>query len=305
MDLYYNHIVDKLIKNIGINRRDLYNITTTESKRKFLTEINLLLAEGRIIKDYDEGPDRFRYSPRVLKIYEVEKNSGFMTAEFPIYYFPNTVLEKELEYINNGTEPEDCLEFDLEIRGYQLQEKHKFFFEIHNDIKLNFNKFDYYLWTKYLNPFLKPKETSKKSTTILYIDNDRRFAVNFMNKIKQEYLHHSNWLYFTNTAEAMFFLETKLEIGDAIHLIITENNEKVNGIEFVEAIRELKNELEEKLIHFSIPIMAFTKQVQDLDLLKMKSDGENVFFHLLKSEDLYLIGGVISSRQPEGRSNWD
>ena len=91
MDLYYNHIVDKLIKNIGINRSDLFNITTNKSKRGFLNEINLLLAERRIIKDYGSGPDHFRYSPRVLKLYEFEKNSSFCTAVFQnIYPHPPT-----------------------------------------------------------------------------------------------------------------------------------------------------------------------------------------------------------------------
>ncbi|MEO6732323.1 MAG: hypothetical protein ABIN01_13985 [Ferruginibacter sp.] len=294
MNLYYNHIVDRLIKNIGITRKDLYNITRIESKRKFLAEINLLLAERRIIKEYGDGPDRFRYSPRVLKLYEYEKNIGFKTAEFQLFYFPNAVLEKELEYINNGTQPEG-LEFELQIAGYQLKEKHKFFFECHNDIKLNFNKFNYYLWAEYLDPFFKPKESSRKNTTIIYIDNNRSFAIEFIKNIKEKYLPHSNWLLFASTVQAMSFLETKLEIRDSIDLIITENNEGLNGIEFIEAIRELKIELEKKYIHFSIPVMAFTKQAQDLSFLKKDSDFEDIFFHFLKSEELYLLGNVIGS----------
>lgn len=297
MDLYFNHIVDKLIKNIGINRSDLYKISIVGNKRIFLTEINLLLEERRIIKDYGSGPVRFRYSPRVLKLFEYEKNSGFKTAEFQLNYFPNEILEKELEYINNGTEPEDCLEFELQIGGFPLKEKHKFFFECHNEIKLDFNKFNYYLRAEYLDPFLKTKDPSppKKTTTIIFVDNDRSFAINFIKTIKEEYLPHSSWLFFTNTAQAMSFLETKLEIRDWIDLIITENNERLNGVEFIEAIRELKIELEEKNISFNIPIMAFTKETQDLSFLKKDPYWENIFFHFLKSEDLYVTGNVIKA----------
>ena len=93
----------------------------------------------------------------------------------------------------------------------------------------------------------------------------------------------------------MSFLETKLEIRDWIDLIITENNERLNGVEFIEAIRELKIELEEKNISFNIPIMAFTKETQDLSFLKKDPYWENILFHFLKSEDLYVTGNVIKA----------
>lgn len=297
MDLYYNHIVDNLIRNVGINRTKLFNITIIDSKRKFLTEINELLKEGRITKDYGPGPDRFRYSPRVLKIYEFEKMSGFKTAVYPIYYMPNVLLEKELEYIKKGDEPEDCLEFDLQIAGYPLQEKFKFFFECYNDIKLDFMGFNYYLWAEYMDAYIEPQKPLKKFPNILYIDNDRSFAINFMNGIKQEYLPESNWLFFSNTAQAMCFLEAKLEVRDSIDLIITENNAALNGIEFIEAIGELRKEFEEKYIHFNIPIMAFTNQDQDLSFIKNNPENDTNFFYFTKSkeEDFKVVGKVIKS----------
>ena len=295
MDLYYNQIVSTLIKNIGLNQRNLFSLPTIESKRKFLTEINRLLAEGRIIKAYGDGAEPVRYSPRVLKICEFEKNSGFITAQFPIHYLPYEVLEKELEYINKGTETEDYLSYELEIAGYHLDEKHKNIFENLNDITLDFSKYNYTLWAQYLDPYKVPTEKPAKQVNILYVDNNYTFAINFIKRIKAEHLRNSNWMYFTNTPQAMAFLETKLKIGDPIDLIITENNEQLNGVEFVEALRELKVELENKYIHFYTPVMAFTEHAQDLSFLKSEADGEWLFFHFLKSDDVALIGKVVSS----------
>lgn len=103
MDLYYNPIVDLLTKKIGISRINLYKISGIESKREFLSEVNRLEADRQIIKEYDSGIVRIKYSPWVLKILEYEKKYSIRTAEYKINFIPTAVLEKELEYINNGT----------------------------------------------------------------------------------------------------------------------------------------------------------------------------------------------------------
>ena len=293
MDLYYSNIVDLLIKNRGISRKDLYKISGIESKREFLTEVNRLEVDREIIKEYDSGIVRVKYSPRVLKVLEYEKIYNVRTAEYKINFIPTAVLEKELEYINNGTEPEDCIEFELQIAGLAINEKHKSLFEKQNNITLNFNKFNYYLWAEYLDPF--GEVLSEKTINILYVDNYRPFAIDFIKNVKREYLPNSNWYFFTDTAQAILFLENKLEIHDVINIILTENNEVLNGIEFAEAVRELEMEFKERYSGLKIPIMAFTKQSDHLKLSDNDSYYETKFLHFLKSEDLYTVGNVIKT----------
>ena len=153
IDLYYITIVDLLTKNIGISRTDLYKISGIESKRKFLTEINHLLVNHRIIKEYDSEYIRPRYSPKVLSLWEYKKKSGAEGTEHTINFIPTAVLEKELEYVNNGTEQEDCLEFELQITGYPIKDRNKTYFENHTGLTLDFDKNNYFLWAKFPSPF--------------------------------------------------------------------------------------------------------------------------------------------------------
>ena len=153
MDFYYNHIIDLLVKNIGIKPMELYKISGIENKREFLKEINLLVADHRIIKEHNYEFLRSRYSPKVLTLWEYEKSSHTQTSKHTINFIPTAVLEKEFGYVNNGTEQEDCLEFELQITGYQINEKYKSYFENHTGLVLDFDKYKYYLWAKFLDPF--------------------------------------------------------------------------------------------------------------------------------------------------------
>ena len=293
MNLNNSQIVNLLIANRGISRTDLYKISGIENKREFLTEVNRLEADRQIIKEYDSAIVRVKYSPRVLKVLEYEKKYSVRTAEYKINFIPTALLEKQLEYINNGTEPEDCIEFELQIAGLAIKEKHKSFFENRNNITLNFDKFNYYLWAEYLDPFYKPLQ--EKTINILYVDNYRPFAIDFIKNVKREYLPNSNWFFFTDTAQAILFLENKLEINEVINIILTENNSVLNGIEFAEAVRELEIEFKERYSDLKIPIMAFTKQSEHLQLNDNGSYYESKFLHFLKSEDLYTVGNVIKT----------
>jgi hypothetical protein len=147
-----NHIVDLLVNNLGIKRTDLYNLSGIENKRDFLNEMNRLLAERRIIEEYCIEYSRARYSPRVVYIYEYKKEAELEHIEYQIGFIPLDVLEKDLEYVNNGTEQEDCLDFELQITGYQIKPKHKSYFENHTGMSFDLEKNNYYLWSKYLYP---------------------------------------------------------------------------------------------------------------------------------------------------------
>ena len=153
MDLYYNHIVDLLANNVEISRTDLYSQSGIESKREFLSEINRLIADHRIIMEYSHEYIRARYSPKVLYLSEHVKNSDTEGKEYKINFIPTSVLEKDLEYVSNGTEQEDCLEFELQIAGYPIKAKDKAYFENHTGLTLDFDKNNYYLWGKFLYPF--------------------------------------------------------------------------------------------------------------------------------------------------------
>lgn len=154
MDSYYHPIVELLVQNIGIKRTALYEKSGIKSKREFLKEIDSLLSDHRIIKEYSPEFVRFRYSPKILMIWEHEKGSNLKIQEYIINYIPTKELEKAFEYTNTGTEQEDCLEFELQILGYEIKEKYKAFFEDHTGLSLNFEKYHYYLWAKFLAPFI-------------------------------------------------------------------------------------------------------------------------------------------------------
>ena len=103
--------------------------------------------------EYSHEFIRARYSPKVLYLLEREKNSDTEGKEYKINFIPTCVLEKDLEYVNNGTEQEDCLEFELQIAGYPIKAKDKAYFENHTGLTLDFDKNNYYLWGKFLYPF--------------------------------------------------------------------------------------------------------------------------------------------------------
>ena len=153
MDFYYSNIVDMLIANREISRTDLYSQSGIESKREFLNEMNRLIADHRIIMEDSHEYIRARYSPKVLSLSENVKNSDTEGKEYKINFIPTSVLEKDLEYVNNGTEQEDCLEFELQIAGYPIQAKDKAYFENHTGLTLDFDENNYYLWGKFLYPF--------------------------------------------------------------------------------------------------------------------------------------------------------
>lgn len=153
MDLYYSQIVELLIQDVGIKRMALYEKSGIQNKREFLKEINRLIANHRIIKEYSPESSRFKYSPKVLMLSEHEKSSNLKVKEHTINFIPTNELEKILKYTNAGTEQEDCLEFELQITGFNIKEKYKVFFKNHTGLSLNFDKFNYYLWAKFLDPF--------------------------------------------------------------------------------------------------------------------------------------------------------
>lgn len=98
-------------------------------------------------------------SPKVLKLVEFENATDNFIRVFIINYTPPDVLEKVLEYVNDGLDPfEDCLDIELQIKGYKIEEKYKAFFEKENDFTLDFAKFHYDLWAEYLFPKCKDFE---------------------------------------------------------------------------------------------------------------------------------------------------
>ena len=153
IDWYNSPIIDLLANNVGISRTDLYSQSGIESKREFLNEMNCLIADHRIIMEYSHEYIRGRYSPKLLYLCEQVKNTDSEGKEHKINFIPTSVLEKDLEYVNNGTDQEDCLEFELQISGYPIKAKDKLYFENHTGLTLDFDKNNYYLWGKFLYPF--------------------------------------------------------------------------------------------------------------------------------------------------------
>jgi len=290
MDSYYNPIVEILTKNIGIHRDDLF-LKSCLCKREFLNEINRLLAEHRI----SNREERLRYSPKILTLVEADKKYSIKTSETSINFIPTQVLEKELEYINYGTEQEDCLEFELQITGYELLEKYMTIIEKNNNLNLDYTKYKYYLWSQFLYPESNNiKLLNEKGINVIYVDNDQSFSSAFIQKIKNKFIPNSNWYLFENIVEATQFLETKLEKEEWINLIITENNKDVNGVEFIEAIQELECEYENKYSDFYIPKLILTENSESPSLYK--STGELLeCYHYSKSEDINLLGKFIKS----------
>ena len=288
-DPYYNHIIEILVENIGISRDELYTKSGL-SKREFVTEIDSLLSSYRISNQYD----RLKYSPRVLLLVEYEKRHSIKTGEFQIDYLPTEVLKSELNYINSGTEPEDCLEFELEITGLEINEKFKLFFEEQNDLKLDFDKFKYYFWAKYLYPEVDMLKVSKeRQSNVVYVGGNNMFADNFINNIKEDYLPNSNWFQFQDSIQAMQFLENKLEVNECINLIVIEATMTLNCCEFIEAVRELEIEFEKKYIKFNIPIIVLKNHTEDLSVVDKNAEGNVISFQYSISEDFYVLGNVV------------
>ncbi len=146
MDLYFNPLVDLLIKNPGISRDELFIKSGMESNWEFVRQINRLLEEGRISKEYGV----YRYSPRVLILVEKHKNEDSSSRIIDLNYLPTEILEEKLNYKKQGIEPEDCIEYDLQIAGYEIKKENKAFLEAYNNICLNVDEFRYFLWAKYL-----------------------------------------------------------------------------------------------------------------------------------------------------------
>ena len=291
MDLYYNHIVDILTKNTGIGRDELYKKSGL-NKRGFVTEINSLLSTCRISNQYD----RFKYSPRVLILVEYEKRHGIKTGEFQLNYLPTDVLNRGLNYINSGTEPEDCLEYELEITGYEISEKFKPFFENQSDIILDFNKFKYYLWAKYLYQRDDMIKISQESlSNVVYLGVDQEFAERVIKNMRDAYLSNGRWFQFQDSIQAMQFLENKLEVTECINLIIVEDNMTLNCCEFIEAVRELEMEFEKKYIKFNIPIIVLKNQTEDMNVDVKNSEGRVITYQYSISEDFYVLGNVVKS----------
>lgn len=292
---YYNRIIETLIENLGINRSDLYFKCLARDKREFLTAIKVLLKEGEIVyeEDSDGGPV---YSPKThwLNVFLIKGN--IYLDKFRVNYIPAKVLEKELEFEGPGKGCEDNLAFQMHIGGgHPIKEKYKNFFELHNDIKLNFDKYRYSLTTVYYDKSIESGYFEDKKFNILYIDNNQSFAIDFIKIVKQHFLPECKWTLLSDTGQAIYYLQNKFEINERVDIIITENNEILNGVEFVEAVRELEIEFKEKYIEIAIPILAFTDQAQDLDFIKTHTDGEKPFFHLLKSEDFDVVANIIKT----------
>src|SRR5687767_6609774 len=108
MELYCNHIVDLLVNSPGIKPVELFQKSGIESKRDFIKEINRLITDNRIIKQYHPEYIKTRYSPKVLYLWEHEKNSeplyNSLKNQYKIDFLPIEVLETELGYVNNGKE---------------------------------------------------------------------------------------------------------------------------------------------------------------------------------------------------------
>ncbi len=292
MEIYGHPIVDILRNEIGINREELFIKSRINSKREFLIEINRLLSEHRITN----RDERLRYSPKILTLVEVDKKYSIKTSETNINFIPTRVLEKELEYVNNGTEQEDCLEFELQITGYELLEKYKTFIEKNNNLNLDYTKYKYYLWSQFLYPESNnTRYLNEKGINVIYVDYDQNFSSEFTQKMKDTFIPNSNWFYFEDIVKATQFLETQLEKEEWVNLIITENNKELNGVEFIEAIQELECEYENKYSEFYIPKLLLTENPESPSLYN-KSTGEPLeCFHYSKSEDINLLGKFIKS----------
>ncbi|MBN8688619.1 MAG: hypothetical protein J0M10_16490 [Chitinophagales bacterium] len=148
MNPHNNKIVEILVNNVGIDKEELFIKSGYTSKREFISEINLLQSSYRIATIYD----RHIYAPRVLLLVELTQQKDQVTRRIPLNYLPTDVLIEKLNFKERGTEPEDRIDYFLEIAGYELKPKDKAFMEIHSNTILDFNKYCYSLWAKYLQP---------------------------------------------------------------------------------------------------------------------------------------------------------
>jgi hypothetical protein len=292
---YYNRIIETLIENLEIGRSELYFKSLAKDKREFLREIQRLLKEGEIVYEGERnnGPV---YSPRTHWLNVFLKKGNIYLDNFRVNYIPAKVLEKELEFEGPGKGCEDNLAFQMHIGGgHPIKEKYKDFFELHNDISLNFDKYSYTLSTVYYDKLIESDYFEDKKFNILYIDNNPSFATEFIKIVKREFLPECKWTVLCDTGQAIYYLQNKFEINEGVDIIITENNEIINGVEFIEAVRELELEFKENYIEIAIPILAFTEKAQDLGFIKTHTDGGKPFFHLLKSEDWDVVANIIKS----------
>jgi hypothetical protein len=67
-------------------------------------------------------------------------------------YLPTVVLAESLNFRESGSEPEDRIDYLLEIAGYDLKEADKAFMEMHCKAILDFKIYNYSLWAQYLQP---------------------------------------------------------------------------------------------------------------------------------------------------------
>lgn len=142
---YYNPLIELLIENLGISREDLFLKSGIKSKFQFVREINKLLEEDRIIKDYDP----LCYAPRIHII--VEQNDQIL-RKYRMDYLPPKELEKALSFKETGPEPEDRIAFYLEIAGLVLKKEDHPFLQKHCNINFDFDEYCYHLWAAYPAP---------------------------------------------------------------------------------------------------------------------------------------------------------
>lgn len=289
MNLYYDPIIEILENNTGITKSDLYRKSGLPH-RQFITQLNRLIKEYRI-----EVDGEYEYYPRMLWLYEFSKEYRIQTNSYLLNYLPIDELEKGLEYINTGTEQEDCLDFELQITEFYLKEKDKAFIEMHNDLELDFEKFDYQLRSEYLEGKKEKNKNLEKAVTLVYIDNDELYANEFMKIVGSQYIPNCIWHYFTDTISAFDFIEKALKQQLRLDVIITENNTSIDGMEFLEALRGIEFEMEEKYIDYFFAKIALTI---DKKQINFKTDPEyrpKLFLHIKKLSDEYIIGNIIKT----------
>jgi hypothetical protein len=145
MDEYGRQITNLLINNLGISRDELFVKSGIISKYQFVRVIQHLIEEGRISKAFDP----YNYAPRVHIV--VEQNSKAL-RKYRINFLSTDVLEKGLNFKRAGSEPEDELEYYLQVAGLPLKKENLTFLTGYCNINFNFDDYFYYLWAIYLLP---------------------------------------------------------------------------------------------------------------------------------------------------------
>jgi len=160
MHPYYNRLTEIATKQPAIDKYDLYVQSGIKDKRAFLTELYQLISDGRMMLS---GLTKFtgrECCPRVLWLSIFKKEKKEYLGVLFINYIPLKTLEVELNYTTKGPEQEDCLDFNLQITGYKIEEKYKNFIEKDNGLTLNFDKFDYNIWSLFLTTYNIPEPPS-------------------------------------------------------------------------------------------------------------------------------------------------